>query len=229
MNSKSILGLVVGVIVVGLIFWWAASNIENPATNFDNGSTPINLNNNNNPPPVGEETNLPPVVDNNIKPETMSQATIQTNQGVITIELFPTDAPKTVENFVTLAGKGYYDGLIFHRVIKGFMIQGGDPTGTGSGGPGYTLADELNPETESYKRGYVRGTVAMANAGPNTNGSQFFIMHADTPLPHNYTIFGRVTSGLEVVDKIASSPTDGSDRPITEVKMEKVTIVSGGN
>ena len=224
MNSKSILGLVVGVIVVGLIFWWASSNIESPATNFDNGSTPINLNNNNNPPPAGEETNLPPVVDDNIKPETMSQATIQTNQGIIVIELFPNDAPKTVENFVALAGKGYYDGLIFHRVIKGFMIQGGDPTGTGSGGPGYAFADELNPETESYKRGYVRGVVAMANAGPNTNGSQFFIMHADTPLPHNYTIFGRVTSGLEVVDKIASSPTDGSDRPITEVKMEKVII-----
>ncbi len=224
MNSKSILGLVVGVVVVALIFWWASSNISSPATNFDNGSTPINLNNNNNPPPAGEETNLPPVVDNNIKPETMSQATIQTNQGTIVIELFPNDAPKTVENFVTLAGKGYYDGLIFHRVIKGFMIQGGDPTGTGSGGPGYAFADELNSETESYKRGYVRGTVAMANAGPNTNGSQFFIMHADTPLPHNYTIFGRVTSGLEVVDKIASSPTDGSDRPITEVKMEKVII-----
>ncbi|MDO8499404.1 MAG: peptidylprolyl isomerase [bacterium] len=149
---------------------------------------------------------------------------IETNKGDITLELFPADAPKTVENFVTLAKKGFYDGVIFHRVISGFMLQGGDPTGTGSGGPGYQFADELNAETASYKSGYVRGTVAMANAGPNTNGSQFFIMHADYSLPHAYTIFGRVTAGMEVVDAIAASKTNSSDRPLADVVMNKVTV-----
>lgn len=155
----------------------------------------------------------------------MSQVKIITNKGEITLELFDNDAPKTVENFITLTKKGYYDGVIFHRVIKGFMIQGGDPTGTGAGGPGYQFVDELNPETESYKIGYVRGTVAMANAGPNTNGSQFFIMHTDYPLPHAYTIFGRVTSGLEVVDEIANSKTDFLDRPTEEVRMQKIVVI----
>lgn len=155
----------------------------------------------------------------------MTTVKIETSKGDITLELFDNDAPKTVENFVTLAKKGFYDGVIFHRVISGFMIQGGDPTGTGRGGPGYQFADELNPSTESYKRGYVRGTLAMANAGPNTNGSQFFIMHQDYPLDHNYTIFGRVVSGIEVVDAIASSKTDANDRPLEEVKMKKVSVI----
>jgi len=115
--------------------------------------------------------------------------------------------------------------VIFHRVISGFMIQGGDPTGTGRGNPGYQFADELNPNTESYQRGYVRGTVAMANAGPDTNGSQFFIIHQDYPLQHNYTIFGRVTEGLETVDKIAAVKTDASDRPLEKVIMEKVEVI----
>ena len=158
------------------------------------------------------------------KKTTMPIATIVTNKGTIKIELYQNDAPKTVENFITLAKKNFYDGVIFHRVISGFMIQGGDPTGTGRGGPDYRFEDELNPETASYKIGYTRGTVAMANAGPNTNGSQFFILHQDYPLPHNYTIFGKVISGQEVVDAIATSPTDGDDRPIDEVKMNKVTI-----
>jgi cyclophilin family peptidyl-prolyl cis-trans isomerase len=109
-------------------------------------------------------------------------------------------------------------------VIKDFMIQGGDPTGTGAGGPGYKFADELNPETISYKNGYERGVVAMANAGPNTNGSQFFIMHKDTPLPNNYTIFGKVISGMDVVDAIANTATDGNDRPIEKMIMNKVTV-----
>jgi len=155
----------------------------------------------------------------------MSQIKITTNKGEITLELFDNDASKTVENFVTLTKKGYYDGVIFHRVIKGFMIQGGDPTGTGAGGPGYQFEDELNSETDSYKTGYVRGTVAMANAGPNTNGSQFFIMHADYPLPHAYTIFGKVVKGLEVVDEIANSKTDFLDRPTEKIVMEKVEII----
>ncbi len=162
--------------------------------------------------------------DSQIKNKTMSVVKITTNKGEISIELFASDAPKTVENFVTLAKKGFYNGVIFHRVISGFMIQGGDPTGTGMGGPGYKFADELNPQTESYRTGYVRGTVAMANSGPNTNGSQFFIMHTDYPLPHNYTIFGKVISGLEVVDAIATSKTDSSDRPIEKIVMEKVEV-----
>ena len=153
----------------------------------------------------------------------MHTITIQTNKGTIVFETYDADAPKTVQNFITLAGKGFYNGLIFHRVIDGFMIQGGDPTGTGRGGPGYKFADELNPATDSYKAGYVRGTVAMANSGPNTNGSQFFIVQKDTPLPHSYTIFGKVISGLDVVDAIAASKTDSSDKPIMPVTMTKVT------
>jgi cyclophilin family peptidyl-prolyl cis-trans isomerase len=154
----------------------------------------------------------------------MHTITIDTNKGTIVFETYDADAPKTVANFISLANKGFYNGLIFHRVIEGFMIQGGDPTGTGTGGPGYKFADELNPNTESYKAGYVRGTVAMANAGPNTNGSQFFIMQKDTPLPHNYTIFGKVISGMDVVDAIAATPVDGADKPLSDIKMTKVTV-----
>lgn len=154
-------------------------------------------------------------------------AAIQTNKGTIKFELLESDAPKTTENFITLAEKGYYDGVIFHRVIKGFMIQGGDPTGTGSGGEaakGGRFNDEIDPSSTLYKTGYKKGVVAMANAGPNTNGSQFFIMHADYPLPPSYSIFGRVTDGLDIVDSIATTPTASGDRPVSDVKMEKVTI-----
>jgi len=154
-------------------------------------------------------------------------AVLQTNKGAIRFELLETDAPKTTENFITLAERGYYDGIIFHRVIKGFMIQGGDPTGTGSGGEsawGGRFKDEINSSSPVYQRGYKAGTVAMANAGPNTNGSQFFIMHSDYALPPSYTIFGRVTEGQDVVDAIATSQTGRNDRPASEVKMEKVTI-----
>jgi cyclophilin family peptidyl-prolyl cis-trans isomerase len=157
----------------------------------------------------------------------MHTITIETTKGTIVFETYDADAPKTSENFVKLAQKGYYDGIIFHRVIEGFMIQGGDPTGTGMGGASFEggkFADELNPATESFKTGYTRGTVAMANAGPNTNGSQFFIMHKDTPLPKNYTIFGKVISGMDVVDAIATTPVNDSDRPLTDVVMKKVTV-----
>jgi cyclophilin family peptidyl-prolyl cis-trans isomerase len=150
--------------------------------------------------------------------------TIDTNYGTITIETYDSDAPNTVANFVKLASKGFYNGLTFHRVIPGFMVQGGDPTGTGRGGPGYQFADELNPATASYKAGYKTGVVAMANAGPNTNGSQFFIMDADYPLPNNYTIFGHVVSGQDVVDAIAHVKRDGSDKPLTAVTMKMVTV-----
>lgn len=154
-------------------------------------------------------------------------AVIQTNHGTIRFELLESDAAKTTENFITLAERGYYGGVIFHRVIKGFMIQGGDPTGTGRGGEsawGGRFNDEIDSSSALYQRGYKKGTVAMANAGPNTNGSQFFIMHADYPLPPSYTIFGRVTDGLDVVDKIATTKTDSGDRPSAEVKIENVTI-----
>jgi len=149
--------------------------------------------------------------------------TIDTNYGKIIFETYDTDVPNTVNNFVTLAGKGFYNGLIFHRVIKGFMIQGGDPSGNGTGGPGYQFADELNPATPSYQAGYKKGVVAMANSGPNTNGSQFFIMTEDYPLPNNYTIFGKVISGQDVVDKIANLPTGANDKPASPVTMTKVT------
>lgn len=163
---------------------------------------------------------------NEINKNFMHTVTIETNKGVIVFETYDADAPKTVKNFIDLANKGYYNGIIFHRVINGFMIQGGDPTGTGSGGPGYAFEDELNSNTPSYTKGYTRGTVAMANSGPNTNGSQFFIMHKDYPLPHNYTIFGNVVKGIEVVDAIANVKTSGTpfDRPIENVVMNKVTV-----
>ena len=154
-------------------------------------------------------------------------AVIQTNKGTIRVELLESDAPKTTENFITLAERGYYDGIIFHRVIKNFMIQGGDPTGTGRGGEsawGGRFNDEIDPRSPVYQLGYKAGTMAMANAGPNTNGSQFFIMHVDYPLPPSYTIFGKVIEGQDVVNSIATSQTDRNDRPTDEVKMEKVTI-----
>jgi len=133
------------------------------------------------------------------------KATITTAKGVIEIELYPADAPKTVTNFATLSKRGYYNNLTFHRVEPGFVIQGGDPNGNGTGGTsiyGAKFEDELNPNTPSYKAGYAEGVVAMANAGPNTNGSQFFIMLANNPLPHAYTIFGKVTKGMDVVKSI---------------------------
>lgn len=147
------------------------------------------------------------------------RARIQTDIGNLEVQLFADRAPKTVNNFVFLARDGFYDDVIFHRIISGFMIQGGDPTGTGRGGPGYRFRDETEGAGD-----YSRGTVAMANAGPNTNGSQFFICHGDAPLPHSYTIFGKVTSGLDTVDAIAALETDRSDRPKTDATMKSVTI-----
>lgn len=154
----------------------------------------------------------------------MHEITISTTLGDIVFQTYDADAPKAANNFITLAGKGFYNNLTFHRVISGFMIQGGDPTGTGAGGPGYAFEDELASGTESYQKGYVRGTVAMANSGPNTNGSQFFIMHKDYPLPHNYTIFGHVVRGQDVVDKVATVKTDANDKPLTPVVMMSVKV-----
>ena len=145
---------------------------------------------------------------------------MHTNAGPIELELHDEDAPKTVENFRKLAADGYYDGLIFHRVISDFMIQGGCPEGTGTGGPGYTFEDEFNDNK------IVRGALAMANAGPNTNGSQFFIVTADECpwLDGKHTVFGRVTTGMDIVEKIDEAETDGRDRPRTPITISSVTI-----
>jgi cyclophilin family peptidyl-prolyl cis-trans isomerase len=150
----------------------------------------------------------------------MSEATMTTNHGDIVIELFDDAAPKTVDNFRTLAGKGFYDGLTFHRIIRDFMIQGGCPQGTGTGGPGYTFEDEINDHK------VVRGALAMANAGPNTNGSQFFIVTTDAApwLDGKHTVFGQVTDGMDVVDKLEGLPTDGRDRPQQPATIDKLTV-----
>jgi cyclophilin family peptidyl-prolyl cis-trans isomerase len=157
-----------------------------------------------------------------VDPSKVYSATLHTSKGDITFDLLMSDAPKTVNNFVFLAREGYYDGSPFHRLIKGFMIQGGDPTGTGRGGPGYRFADER------VSRRYERGIVAMANAGPNTNGSQFFICHGrnSESLPPSYTIFGKVSGGLDVVDAIADVPTTGPERstPSEKITINSVTI-----
>jgi len=162
-------------------------------------------------------------------------AVMKSNMGDITVEFFTSDAPVTVNNFIKLSRDGYYNDVIFHRIISGFMIQGGDPSGTGYGGlideslglvngntgkhPGYKFEDELNNQIP-----YEKGILAMANSGPNTNGSQFFIMHVDYPLPYQYTIFGKVTDGMEVIDKIASVETGEGDRPVSDVVIESVEI-----
>ena len=217
MNSKYIFVLVALIVIVGA--WFAfdrkADPITSPTTDAYSTETASST----------RVTTSSTITTSSSTPQnSMNVITIETNKGTIVFETYNNDAPKTVENFITLAHDGFYNGVIFHRVISGFMIQGGDPTGTGMGGPGYKFADELNPATESYKKGYVRGTVAMANAGPNTNGSQFFIMHKDTPLPNAYTIFGHVISGMEVVDAIAASPVNAQDRPLQDVVMKKVTV-----
>jgi len=150
-----------------------------------------------------------------------TRANFETSMGNFTIELFEQQAPKTVENFVKLAEKKFYDGVIFHRVIDGFMIQGGDPTGTGRGGPGYQFADEFHPELKHTSEGIL----SMANAGPNTNGSQFFITLTATPhLDGKHAVFGKVVEGMDIVKKIGKTPTKAGDRPVTDVVMKAVRI-----
>ena len=150
----------------------------------------------------------------------MSQVTLHTNHGPVVVDLFDEDAPKTVENFLKLSKDGYYDGLIFHRVIKDFMIQGGCPEGTGTGGPGYEFEDEINQHK------IVRGALAMANRGPNTNGSQFFIVTTEAAswLDGKHTVFGRVTGGMDVVDAISALETDAQDRPREDAVIERVDV-----
>ncbi|MEK7609713.1 MAG: peptidylprolyl isomerase [Patescibacteria group bacterium] len=196
--------IIIVIIILAGIQWWQTNLRTQFSTDNSNATTTV--------------------INNSSTKNSMHTITIETNKGTIVFETYDADAPKTSENFITLAKKGFYDNLIFHRVIRDFMIQGGDPTGTGMSGPGYQFEDELNPNTESYKAGYVRGTVAMANSGPNTNGSQFFIMHQDYQLPHSYTIFGKVISGMDVVDAIANSQIGPNDKPVQAVVMKKVTI-----
>jgi cyclophilin family peptidyl-prolyl cis-trans isomerase len=151
----------------------------------------------------------------------MSKAILNTNRGAIEVEFFDDDAPNTVENFRKLAADGFYDGLVFHRVIRDFMIQGGCPDGTGTGGPGYQFEDEFNPNK------VIRGALAMANAGPNTNGSQFFVVTTPTAewLDGKHTVFGKVTEGMDVVDAIETTPTDGHDKPLEDQKIESITLL----
>jgi cyclophilin family peptidyl-prolyl cis-trans isomerase len=170
---------------------------------------------------TGKQWSKPPAMA--LTPGATYRATLTTNRGDIVVDLLTDDAPKTVNNFVFLAREGFYDGVPFHRVIDGFMVQTGDPTGTGTGGPGYRFEDE--PVTRRYQS----GTVAMANAGPNTNGSQFFIMHRSQGLPPNYTIFGQVVEGMDVVDAIARTPVQRSrsgeqSAPTTRQEIRSVTI-----
>ena len=198
MKNKSIIKIVIGFTAV-LIAGITAFYVLEPKINNNPTATPV------------KETN-------------MHIVKIVTNMGEIKIQTYDNDAPKTVENFISLAEKGFYNNLIFHRVISGFMIQGGDPNGNGTGGPGYQFEDELNPEADSYKAGYKKGVVAMANAGPNTNGSQFFIMLQDYPLPNNYTIFGKVIAGQEVVDAIGQTAIDANDKPLESVIIESVVV-----
>ncbi len=161
----------------------------------------------------------PEIIIDMDKPHT---ATLHTNHGDITLKFDPVHAPITVNNWLFLARDGFYDGGVFHRVIPGFVAQGGDPTGTGRGGPGYKFRDELEGPGK-----YTRGTVAMANAGPNTNGSQFFICLADVRLPHAYTIFGEVIDGMDVVDAIGALPTDSADRPAADAIINRVSVTEG--
>lgn len=222
--------LVIAMVVYGGMKIFGGENETTDVFNYGNATTTDNFGE----APIFEDGVLPSTDtgtttnsqvnnQNNNKNQKSKMITIETNYGKIVFETYDSDAPNTVNNFVTLADKGFYNGLTFHRVIKNFMIQGGDPNGNGTGGPGYKFNDELNPATASYKAGYKKGVVAMANSGPNTNGSQFFIMHEDYPLPNNYTIFGKVVSGQDVVDKIANVATGANDRPVTPVVMTKVT------
>ncbi len=237
MVKKISIGIVILAFIIGSIaIWFKTRPIEEP--NEVLGET-ITLNTQDTKPeksfseevvtPTIVQTVIPTVKSVEKGPYAMEidskksyEAILKTSVGDITIALSASATPITVNNFVALSRKNFYNNTIFHRVINGFMIQGGDPKGTGSGGPGYTFADE------PFAGEYLRGTVAMANAGPNTNGSQFFIMHKDYGLPKNYVIFGKVTSGIEVVDKIATAPTqpggEGST-PVDPVTVKSVEII----
>lgn len=211
MSNKTAV-IIVGVLFIVIIILVIV--LLQPSQTETNNDTPLKT-----PLPTVEQKNNPTTA---IDMKKIYQAIINTTEGEIAIKLNAIETPITVNNFITLSKKGFYNNTIFHRVIKGFMIQGGDPKGDGTGGPGYQFDDE--PFTGEYKRGII----AMANAGPNTNGSQFFIMHKDYDLPKNYVIFGQVVKGIEVVDKIAEAPVEQSgegSKPINPVKTISVSII----
>ncbi|MCX6712335.1 MAG: peptidylprolyl isomerase [Candidatus Vogelbacteria bacterium] len=231
MENKTLISIILVVIVIALIIiGWGATRPNNPPADLLTASTSpissIDIATSSVPTASSSQviSNNPPTGSGQINKKMSPLVTLETSLGTIQFETYNQDAPNTVANFVKLAEKGFYNGVIFHRVIKGFMIQGGDPTGTGTGGPGYQFADELNSATPSYKAGYKKGVVAMANAGPNTNGSQFFIMHEDYALPNAYTIFGKVVKGQDIVDKIANVKVDANDKPLTPVVIKNVTV-----
>ncbi len=212
-NMENIKGILTGVALIGLLA--GAYHFRNSGSSGGIASLIYNSSSDSDAVAAGQDAETK--ITMNMK------AILKTNFGDIEVELFEKDAPKTVANFLKLSKEGFYDNTKFHRVIPGFMIQGGDPnskdsdwSNDGMGGPGYKFDDELDPGTASYKAGYARGTLAMANSGPDTNGSQFFIMHKDYPLPNLYTIFGRVLSGMEAVDKIANLPRNQNDHPTTD-------------
>ncbi len=215
------------IIIVLLVGWFFLTKNKKP----DQTPPPVSTDTAQIQTSPADTTTTPPITNTDNKQQTM-QATLHTSKGDITVEFFAKDAPKTVANFEKLAKEGFYDGIKFHRVIKGFMIQGGDPLTKddskasmwGTGGPGYKFADEIDPKSDLYKTGYAKGILAMANSGPNTNGSQFFIMTADYPLPPLYVIFGKVDSGQDVVDAIAQTPTDQNDRPLIPVVIKNITV-----
>lgn len=214
---KNISNIVLGIIVIALIAWVLINPGKKPVT--DSQESQLTKIEEPSPMPsanVKGTKSYKEAAQVTTKGKTYT-ALIHTTAGDITVELSK-ETPVTTNNFVFLAKEKFYDGVIFHRVIPGFMIQGGDPTGTGMGDPGYKFDDE------KFTGKYDRGTIAMANSGPNTNGSQFFIMHADYPLPPNYTIFGKATSGLETVDKIASGKTGPNDRPAEPVSIKSIEI-----
>ncbi len=209
--------IIIGAVIAGGYYFFSAPSVNTTADNSQTQNAAATA-------AATPDTTATTTANTTSTPNGTHMVTINTNYGKIVFETYDADAPNTVANFTTLADKGFYNNLTFHRVIKGFMIQGGDPKGDGTGGPGYTFADELDPSTPSYQAGYKKGVVAMANAGPNTNGSQFFIMAADYPLPNNYTIFGKVVSGQDVVDKIDAVKTGANDKPVTAVIMKTVTV-----
>lgn len=231
MNKYISFALVIVIIIIGVWFFTRSKGEENvvPVDDQVNSQVSDQINEQ-----IDTQTNNPepkPITNLNDTKKVMN-ATLHTNMGDITISFYDKEAPNTVANFLKLAKAGFYDGIKFHRVIKGFMIQGGDPLTKddskmamwGTGDPGYKFADEIDPNSALYKTGYKKGIVAMANSGPNTNGSQFFIMTADYPLPPLYTIFGHVTAGQDVVDKIALVKTVGGDRPVDPVVINSVEL-----
>ncbi len=223
MKNYTFIGGLVAILLVAGIFYVVLNSGQRSTANISDSSQQKTAENDQKTQQETQQESSSPLPNNQVHNK-MHKITLITNLGDIQFETFDADAPKAVNNFITLARKGFYDNLTFHRVVKDFVIQGGDPRGDGTGGPGYQFEDELDPNTESAKLGYRQGVVAMANAGPNTNGSQFFIMLKDNPLPHNYTIFGKVVSGQEVVDKIGAVKVGASDRPLEKVVIKKVTV-----